>query len=409
MDVLNQMKAASYWINTAGAGGAVMDKCSRNGALTRRRFLALGGLGTAAGLLLPRTLSLRAAAQTAGVPIGGGHIIRPRDDWGQDLPPTGEMTPEAPEDVRFLLVHHSASPNDYTSEQSIRYLRSFYHYHTSSEKGWPDIAYNFLVDRHGQIFEGRQGSIESPVRGDATGGSQGFALLACFIGDHRDVAPTEAAQASMVALLAWLAGEYDIDPSPGSTVEFISRGSNLHPEGKEVVTPTITGHRTMSRTTCPGDRAFALVENSFPQQVTAALSSTGTDSRPPATASTTSLATTTTVPAEVQTQPAGTTVTTIEIPPDITSATVPPSTRPASAPIEPDDPPAATSTVPATEPLAETAAQAPVPVDPDVDPPSSRSSQFLEKVLAGLGALALGGALWLRRRLDPSTRRPPEP
>ena len=173
--------------------------------------------------------------------------------------------------MRFLLVHHSASANDYSAEQSTQLLRSFYHYHTSAEKGWPDLAYNFLVDRHGQIFEGRAGSISSPVRGDATGGSQGFALLCCFIGDHRDVAPTGAAQSAMIALLAWLGKTYDIDPSPGSTVEFVSRGSNLHPRGIAVTTPTITGHRTMSRTACPGDAAFALVEGSFPTQVSAAL------------------------------------------------------------------------------------------------------------------------------------------
>ena len=376
--------------------------------LTRRRFLALGGLGTAAGLFLPRSLSLRAAAQIDGVSIGGGHVILPRDTWGADLPPAGPMTPEAPDDVRFLLVHHSASPNGYSRDQSIRYLRSFYHYHTSDEKGWPDIAYNFLVDRHGQIFEGRRGSIESPVRGDATGGSQGFALLTCFIGDHQEVAPTEAAQASMVALLAWLAGRYDIDPSPGSTVEFVSRGSNLHPEGELVVTPTITGHRTMSRTTCPGDRAFDLVKNSFPDRVTAALNSTGSDSPSPVTASTTSLATTTTLPAQVQTQPTGTPVTTSWISAEATPAPVPPSSLPAPAPIEPDDTQAAASNVPVAEPVAGTAARAPAPVEPATDPPGGRSRPILEMVWAGLGTLALGGALWLRRHLDPSTRRPPE-
>ena len=373
--------------------------------LTRRTFLALSGVGTAAGLLLPRTLSVRAAAHTDGVLIGRGHEILPRDVWGADLPPTGPMTSEAPGDVRFLLVHHSASPNDYSPDQSIRYLRSFYHYHTSDEKGWPDIAYNVLVDKHGQIFEGRQGSIESPVRGDATGGSQGFALLTCFIGDHQDVVPTEPAQSAMVALLAWLADAYEIDPRPGSTVEFVSRGSNLHPEGKLVVTPTITGHRTMSRTTCPGDQAFALVKQSFPQQVTAALASTESDSGSSVTASTTS---TTTPPTPAQTKPTEATVTTIEIPVDTTSATVPTPTRPAPAPIEPDDAPAAGSTVPAAEPAARTGAQVLTPVDPNPDPAGSRARQILDVVWAGIGTLVLGGALWLRRRLDPSTRRPSE-
>ena len=176
--------------------------------------------------------------------------------------------------MRFLIVHHSASTNDYSAERSAGMLQSFYRFHTSPEKGWPDIAYNFLVDRYGQIFEGRAGSLSSPVRGDATGGSQGFALLCCFIGDHSAVAPTAAAQSAMISLLAWLAKTYDIDASPGSTAEFVSRGSNLHPSGTTVRTPTITGHRTMSRTTCPGDAAFELVEGSFPALVSAAVAGT---------------------------------------------------------------------------------------------------------------------------------------
>ena len=235
--------------------------------LTRRRFLEISGLGAAAGLLLPEASFASDSAQVDGEPIGGGHIIQPREVWGADLHPTGEMLPEAAEDVRFLLVHHSASTNDYSVDQTVQYLRSFYRYHTSDEKGWNDIAYNFLIDRYGQIFEGRQGSLESPIRGDATGGSQGFALLTCFVGDHTDIEPTPESQSAMVRLLAWLANTYGIDPSPGATTEFISRGSNLHPAGKRVVTPTITGHRTMSRTTCPGDRAFKLVESAFPAQV----------------------------------------------------------------------------------------------------------------------------------------------
>ena len=305
-------------------------------SLTRRGFLVLGGLGAAAGLLLPTVSASRAAAQDDGVHIGAGHMILPRDVWGADLPPTEPMKMEAPGDVRFLLVHHSASPNDYSAEQSIRYLRSFYRYHTSAAKGWPDIAYNFLADEHGQIFEGRQRSIESPVRGDATGGSQEFALLTCFIGNHQDVAPTEDARSAMVALLAWLADNYEIDPGPGATTEFVSRGSNLHPEGAVVVTPTITGHRTMSRTTCPGDQAFALVENSFPTAVTAALSVAGPASSSSPKVSTTAAATTTST-TSAPAQPVEVTETSIDIPPDTTSVTLASPAPTAPSTIQPNE------------------------------------------------------------------------
>ena len=275
-----------------------MTSAPRAHCYTRRRFLRSCAVAASGGFLSWSVFPSRASAQADGVSIGGGHVIQPRDVWGADLHPTGPMELEAPGDVRFLLVHHSASPNGYAADRSIGYVRSFYNYHTSDAKGWPDVAYNFLVDEHGQIFEGRQGSLDSPVSGDATGGSQGYAMLACFIGDHQEVAPTAAAQSAMVALLAWLAGTYQIDPSPGATAEFISRGSNRHPAGSLVVTPTITGHRTMSHTTCPGDRAYPLVRDNFPQQVSMVLGagSVSTPSNTTAVEEITPTTTTTTVP-----------------------------------------------------------------------------------------------------------------
>ncbi|MGH2689561.1 MAG: peptidoglycan recognition protein family protein, partial [Actinomycetota bacterium] len=108
-----------------------------------------------------------------------------------------------------------------------------------------------------------------PVMGDATGGSQGFAQLCCFVGDHRQVAATEAAQAGMIALLGWLADRYRVATDPGSTTTFTSRGSNRWRAGTLVTAPTIAGHRDMSRTTCPGEAAYALVRDVFPAAVTA--------------------------------------------------------------------------------------------------------------------------------------------
>jgi hypothetical protein len=278
------------------------------------------------------------------------------------------MATETSEDVRFLLVHHSASPNNYTTGQSIEYLRSFYRYHTSAQKGWPDIAYNFLIDKYGQIFEGRQGSIKAPIRGDATGGSQGYALLSCFVGDHSDAAPTTEAQAAMVSLLAWLAGTYSIDPAPGATTEFVSRGSNLHPKGKLVTTPTITGHRTMSHTTCPGDQAYALVRDSFPARVRDALNST------PSTAAT---ATTTEPAAAVTTSTPATIAPTTTPPTTVSSTTVPSTTQPPTQPI-PDTTPqtAAADTNPAATTTTQTAPASPTTVqsataEPDPAPTTS--------------------------------------
>jgi hypothetical protein len=165
--------------------------------------------------------------------------------------------PDEP-DVRFLLVHHTVSPNDYTADGAVELLRGIHAFHTG-ERGWPDIAYNFFVDRFGTVYEGRLGSLDGAKAVDATGGSQGFAQLGCFLGDHTASPPSPEAVAAMGELLGFLAERHGIDVSPGATVTFTSRGSNRWPAGTEVTASTVSGHRDMSQTACPGDAAYALV------------------------------------------------------------------------------------------------------------------------------------------------------
>ncbi|MEM7272449.1 MAG: peptidoglycan recognition family protein [Actinomycetota bacterium] len=244
------------------------------GTLSRRQALGLGagafGLAVAG---VPDPATAETPQPTAVDPVALAEALRPaimpRDAWGADLPVTGTIEPE--DDVRFLLVHHTASPNDYGAEDVAGQIRSFHRFHTGPEKGWPDVAYNFFIDRFGGIWEARAGSLAGAVRGDATGGSQGHALLCSLIGDHRETPITAEAQTSLVALLAWLAVRHDVDPTPGATTRFVSRGSNRWPAGTEVTARTIAGHRDMSQTTCPGDAVYGLLERDLPTEVVATI------------------------------------------------------------------------------------------------------------------------------------------
>jgi N-acetylmuramoyl-L-alanine amidase len=213
---------------------------------TRRQFMArLGG-----------ALLLRFVPTGSVRPIDYDFEVIPREQWAENRPVLGRMEAE---DVRFLLVHHSASLNNYGEEDVAGILQGFYDLHVGSERGWPDIAYNFLIDRFGRVWEGRNGSIEGPVRADATGGNQGFSQLACLIGDFTNELPTEAALTSLRRTLAWMADRFSVDTLAGSSVTFSSRGSNLWPAGSQVTTPTIAGHRDMSVTACPGDALYPYV------------------------------------------------------------------------------------------------------------------------------------------------------
>lgn len=280
--------------------------------------------------------------------------IHLREEWGSDRQPRGPLPAE---EVRFLIVHHSASWNGHRSRDVPDILRRIFDFHTGPERGWSDIAYNFLIDADGGIWEGRAGSLAGPVAGDATGGNQGFSQLVCLIGDFQETEPSDASRGSLVHLLGWLATVYEIPTGPGAEVAFVSRGSNLHPEGTPVTTPTITGHRTMSRTSCPGDHLDSYVTGALMADVTAARFPTpSTTLLEPPTSTTTTSATTTSAPV-TSTSPASP-VTSIEAP--------------------------ATS----TQPMAETAG------DPPGGPPP-----LLVPAVAGIALGAAALAIWRHRRM----------
>ena len=342
------------------------------GLLTRRQFIgAAAGLSMAGGgLALPAS----------------GLTINPRSTWGASHPPKGPLDAE---DVKFLIVHHSASHNGYTSADVPGILRGWFNFHTGPGRGWNDIAYNFIIDSEGVMWEGRQGSLAGPVAGDATGGNQGFTQLVCVIGDFNTGQPTAAALDSLPVLLAWLADRSGVSTSPGSQVTFTSRGSNKWPTGTSVTAPTITGHRDMSNTTCPGDNFYPYVAGQLMADVQAVRS--GGSPAPTTTASTSSTITT------------STTSTTSTSP---TSTTVPPTTT-TTAPTTTTVTPTATTTLPVSTTVSTTVTVPPTttPATPTstlpvaVGPVESRGASPL---LVGSGvivAVGTGLLLWRYRRM----------
>lgn len=227
---------------------------------TRREAIRLGTLGAVGLLGLAGCGSPLSVLPLAPLTLDGtvevmpGLRIHPRSSWGADLAPKADFEHEQ---VRFVLVHHTQTPNDYGDPRPV--IRSVYAYHTSSAKRWGDVAYHFFVGRDGSVWEGRAGSLDGPVVADATAGNQGWAQLVCLIGNHIDAPPTEAAQASLVDVLKWITWRYRLDTDPAATAEYVSRGSNRFAAGTPVVTPVISGHRDATYTDCPGDAAYRLL------------------------------------------------------------------------------------------------------------------------------------------------------
>jgi hypothetical protein len=209
--------------------------------------LAVGGAASALGGAGPTARAVRLAE---------GLEVLPRAAWGADLAPKG---PIGPEDVRFLLVHHTATSNRIPDQRQL--IRGVFAFHTSNAKRWNDVAYNFFIGPDGTVWEGRAGSLNGPVVADATGGNQGFSQLVCLLGDFSTTAPPAAMQHSLVLLLAHLSQRYTLSTWKDATTSFISRGSNRWPAGRVVEARTISGHRDMTFTACPGNAAYGLLDD----------------------------------------------------------------------------------------------------------------------------------------------------
>jgi hypothetical protein len=343
------------------------------GLLTRRQLItAAAGLSLSSGVV-----AFPAAALT----------INPRSAWGSNHPPKG---PPSAEDVKFLLVHHSASHNGYTSADTPGILRGWFNYHTGPDKGWNDIAYNFIIDSGGVMWEGREGSLAGAVAGDATGGNQGFSQLVCVIGDFNTGQPTSAALSSLRAMLAWLADRHAVATSEGSEVTFTSRGSDKWSAGTEVTTRTIAGHRNMSKTSCPGDNLYSYVVGALMADVQTIR--VGGSPKPTTTSSTT---TTTTEPTTTTASQAKITTTTMK--PTTTTSTIPSTTTTVV--------PSTTTSLASSTPTSPVTTLAPVATPPTTIPVAIEdveATSGIPVVLTGSAVLVVAGAgllLWRQRRM----------
>jgi hypothetical protein len=151
--------------------------------------------------------------------------------------------------VSAAFVHHTASGNNYKCAQAPSVIRSIYRYHVVSS-GWRDIGYNFLVDKCGNIYEGRAGGVAKPVMGAHTLGFNTNSMGVAVLGSYGTTKPPAVAVKGIAQLTAWKLGLYGANPK-GKTY-LTSGGGNLYAKGKKVQLHVISGHRDGFATECPG-------------------------------------------------------------------------------------------------------------------------------------------------------------
>src|ERR687895_982726 len=214
-----------------------------------------------------RGIVRRVRAHYVWSPVAGGHAapsrrtlfaaeqpsIIPRLSWGaNELIRRG--TPSNAISLQFAVVHHTAGTNSYTRAQSAAIIRGIQLYHVRSN-GWNDIGYNFLVDKYGQVFEGRFGGMTRNVIGAHAQGFNTSSVGVALLGNYDAGGVTPAARAALTRLLAWRLDIAHVDPL--SLLNWASGGNPRFPAGVPVSLRSISGHRDTGFTSCPGVRLYS--------------------------------------------------------------------------------------------------------------------------------------------------------
>jgi uncharacterized protein with LGFP repeats len=196
---------------------------------------------------------------SAITPPGQPPAIISRQQWGADES-IRCGNPKYDNGIRAAVVHHTAGSNDYSPSDSAEIIRAIYAYHTRT-LGWCDIAYNALVDKFGQVFEGRAGGIAKAVEGSHTGGFNVGTWGVALIGDFSVVPPTPIQLRTTGRLLGWRLAMDGVDPR--GTVTLPSEGTSFtrYPLGAPATLPTIFTHRDVGNTECPGNAAYAEMDH----------------------------------------------------------------------------------------------------------------------------------------------------
>jgi hypothetical protein len=178
---------------------------------------------------------------TAGVPQPP---IITRAEWGANES-LMEWPPEY-QPVDKMILHHTVSGG--TGDPATE-IRTIYYYHAVT-RGWGDIGYNFVLDRAGNIYEGRYGGLD--VEGAHTSGwnsgSMGMSVLGCYDSGacSAPMAATSETLSAIADLMAWQSSRQLIDPQGASWFTSSYTGNSIYMDH-------LAGHRDYGSTSCPGD------------------------------------------------------------------------------------------------------------------------------------------------------------
>ena len=209
----------------------------------------------AADALLPRVATLPASTVAAATVSAPPPQIVTRSQWGANEAQR-RGAPQYSPTIKAAFLHHTVTTNDYTPEQAAQQVRNLYGWFTKGLR-YSDMAYNFIVDRYGRLYEGRAGGMDRAVIGGHTAGFNNETFAVSALGNFQKASlPAEqqaAVNESVAQLVAWKLAMSHRDPNGTATlVSDSAAGTSRYQPGQAASAPVVGGHRDIGSTACPG-------------------------------------------------------------------------------------------------------------------------------------------------------------
>ncbi len=177
--------------------------------------------------------------------------VIPRSIWLEPYYGTQSYTPTIIYPTH-VVMHHGASPDTYTDAAAV--VRSYWNYHVNT-LGWSDIGYNYLIDKYGNIYQGRKNSdiAGQDVRGAHAGASNDESIGVNFLGNADVTTPTSVQLNSLYDFLGWWFDTRGYDPTTSAPITLQSGGTEVRNR--------ICGHKDVNvgGTSCPGTVMYSLL------------------------------------------------------------------------------------------------------------------------------------------------------
>lgn len=160
--------------------------------------------------------------------------------------------------VKAGVVHHTVSAVNYSEAEAASMVLGICRFHRNSN-GWDDIGYNALVDRFGNLYEGRAGGLDQAVVGAQAQGVNAQTTGIAAIGTHTSQPASKKAINAISRFLAWKLPIHGHDTTGKAKMKSAGGETARYPEGTRFNTKRIFGHRVSNLTACPGDALFGQI------------------------------------------------------------------------------------------------------------------------------------------------------